>query len=148
MGKIDRPKIPRPKGYENYTFPFTVKKPWGKEVWLELWQGTRGHGYCYKRLYINKGTKTSYQYHNRKIETNYIIRGRAEVWLEDHNGKIVKKIMGAGDSFTVVPKRKHRVIAKTNVIIQEVSTPDVDDVIRIEDDTGRSDGRIQSEHVK
>ena len=140
--------MPRPKGYEKYTFPFTVNKPWGKEVWIELWQGPRGHGYCYKRVHINKGTKTSYQYHNRKIETNYIIKGKAEIWLEDHTGKIVKKTMGTGDSFTVVHKRKHRVIAKTNVVLQEVSTPDVDDVIRIEDDTSRGHGRIESEHKR
>jgi mannose-6-phosphate isomerase-like protein (cupin superfamily) len=146
MVEMDRPKIPRPKGYENYKFPFTVKKPWGKEVWLELWQGPRGHGYCYKRIYIKKGTKTSFQYHNRKIETNYIIKGKAEVWLENNLGNIIKKKMGAGESFTVVPKKKHRVIALNNVILQEVSTPDVDDVIRLQDDAERGDGRIDSEH--
>ena len=143
---MDRPKIPRPKGYENYTFPFTVKKPWGKEVWLELWQGPRGHGYCYKRIYIKKGTKTSFQYHNRKIETNYIIKGKAEVWLENNLGDIIKKKMGVGESFTVVPPKKHRVIALNNVILQEVSTPDVDDVIRLQDDAGRGSGKIESEH--
>ena len=56
----------------------TVYKPWGKEVWLEL-----NDKYCYKRIYINAGTKTSYQYHERKLETNFIIEGTAEIWLED-----------------------------------------------------------------
>ena len=46
----------------------TIFKPWGKEEWLEL-----NEVYCYKRIYINAGYKTSYQYHNFKRETNYII---------------------------------------------------------------------------
>jgi mannose-6-phosphate isomerase-like protein (cupin superfamily) len=145
---MDRPKLPRPKGYEKYTFPFIVEKPWGREEWLELFELEDGTGYCYKRIYINNGEKTSFQYHERKIETNYIIEGKAEIWLENNQGKIEKRIMYAGDSFTVIPPRKHRVIALTDIILQEVSTPEVDDVIRIQDDTGRSSGRINSEHKR
>ncbi len=122
--------------------PKIVQKPWGKEVWLEL-----NDRYCYKRIYINAGTKTSFQYHNQKRETNYIISGEAEVWLEDDKWGIVQKIiMKAGDYFNVPPTKKHRVIALTDIILQEVSTPEVDDVIRIEDDTKRPDGKIESEH--
>ena len=66
----------------------TVIKPWGKEVWLEL-----NEKYCYKRIHINAGYKTSYQYHEKKRETNYIISGTAEVWLENDNGVVEKKIM-------------------------------------------------------
>jgi len=118
-----------------------VSKPWGKEVWLEL-----NDKYCYKRIYINAGTRTSYQYHENKLETNYIIDGKAEVWLENDEGTVEKTMMKKDDSFTVIPPRKHRVIALTDLILQEVSTPEVDDVIRIEDDSGRSGGRIDSEH--
>ncbi len=125
----------------NETYPKTVIKPWGKEIWLEL-----NDKYCYKRIHINSGTKTSYQYHEKKHETNYIIEGEAEVWLENDEGIVEKKIMRGGEHFTVVPPKKHRVIAITNVILQEVSTPEVDDVIRLEDDTNREDGRIESEH--
>lgn len=120
----------------------TVYKPWGKEVWLEL-----NDKYCYKRIYINSGYKTSYQYHNKKRETNYIISGKAEVWLENDQGIVEKKIMTEGDYFNVTPPKKHRVIALTDIILQEVSTPEVDDVIRIEDDTNRKDGRLDGEHV-
>lgn len=123
------------------TYPKTVKKPWGKEIWLEL-----NDRYCYKRIYINAGTRTSFQYHNQKLETNYIIEGKVEVWLENDEGIVEKKIMGADDLFTVIPKKKHRVIAITDVILQEVSSPEVDDVIRIADDSGRGDGKIESEH--
>ena len=77
-----------------------VHKPWGKEEWLEL-----NDAYCYKRIYINAGYKTSYQYHNFKKETNYIIEGKAEVWLEDDEGIVQKKIMSAGDFFNVTPPK-------------------------------------------
>ena len=120
----------------------TVYKPWGKEEWLEL-----NDKYCYKRIYINAGYKTSYQYHNFKRETNYIISGTAEVWLENDHGEVEKKIMKAGEFFNVTPPKKHRVIAITDIILQEVSTPEVDDVIRLEDDTNREDGRLEHEHV-
>ena len=121
----------------------TVIKPWGKEVWLEL-----NEKYCYKRIYIDAGYKTSYQYHEKKRETNYIIDGTAEVWLENDDGIVEKKIMKAGDYFNVTPPKKHRVIALTDIILQEVSTPEVDDVIRIEDDTNRKDGKIDGEHSR
>jgi mannose-6-phosphate isomerase-like protein (cupin superfamily)/thiamine kinase-like enzyme len=115
----------------------TVYKPWGKEEWLEL-----NEHYCYKRIYINAGYRTSHQLHNEKLETNYIISGEAEVWLGDEIFQ-----MGPGESFTVQPGTKHRVIAKTDLVLQEVSTPQVDDVIRFEDDTGRPDGLIKAEHL-
>lgn len=119
-----------------------VEKPWGWEQWLAL-----NEFYCYKRIYIKAGTRTSYQYHEHKHETNYIISGEAEVWLENDEGVVEKKIMKAGEYFDVTPPKKHRVIAISDVILQEVSTPHVDDVIRIQDDANRADGRIESEHV-
>lgn len=119
-----------------------VKKPWGKEVWLEL-----NDQYCYKRIYINKGHRTSFQYHEKKMETNYIIEGEAEIWIENGDGLVEKKIMKTDEFFTVLPPKKHRVIAITDIILQEVSTPEVDDVIRIEDDSRRGDGRVDSEHL-
>lgn len=118
-----------------------VYKPWGKEEWLAL-----NKFYCYKRIYINAGYKTSYQYHEFKHETNYIIDGTAEVWLENDEGIVEKKIMNAGEFFDVIPPRKHRVIALTDIVLQEVSTPHVDDVFRINDEFNRADGKIEAEH--
>ena len=120
-----------------------VAKPWGKEIWLEL-----NDSYCYKRIYINAGYQTSFQYHKKKLETNYIIEGEAVIWLENDQGVIVKTNMAKDDCFTVRPPKKHRVIAITDIILQEVSTPEVDDVIRIEDDSNRSNGKIASEHAE
>lgn len=104
-----------------------VPKPWGREVWLEL-----NEKYCYKRLYLNKGYRTSLQYHNKKLETNYIVSGDAVVQLDDEI-----HTMTAGDFFTVQPGVVHRIIAVTDVVLQEVSTPEVDDVVRVEDDFDR-----------
>jgi mannose-6-phosphate isomerase-like protein (cupin superfamily) len=118
-----------------------VQKPWGREIWLEV-----NDRYCYKRIYINQSHRTSLQYHRHKLETNYVISGQAEIWLEDETGMIQKYEAGAGFSITVPPGRKHRVVALSDVILQEVSTPEVDDVVRVEDDTRRGDGRIESEH--
>jgi dTDP-glucose pyrophosphorylase/quercetin dioxygenase-like cupin family protein len=118
-----------------------IYKPWGKEVWLEL-----NEKYCFKTIYINANHKTSYQYHNFKLESNYIVDGIAEVWLEDENGIIDKKHLSKGDYFTVLPGKKHRMIALTDIIMQEVSTPEVEDVIRIEDDTNRPSGKIEREY--
>ena len=119
----------------------TIHKPWGKEEWIEL-----NDSYCYKRIYINAGYKTSYQYHIKKRETNYIISGQAEIWLENDEGVVEKKIMGPNDYFNVSPPKKHRVIALTDLIMQEVSTPEVNDVIRIDDEFSRGDGKIEGEH--
>jgi len=121
--------------------PYIVNKPWGREEWLAL-----NEEYCYKRLYINAGQKTSLQYHNQKYETNYVISGEAEIWLGDSAEAIEKWKVGAGFFFNVAPPKIHRVCALTDLVLQEVSTPQVDDVVRINDDWNRSDGKIQSEH--
>ncbi len=126
-----------------------VKKPWGREVWLREpteEEKRTGMGYCYKRIYINQGTRTSYQYHERKMETNFIVSGNVEVWLENEAGIVEKTVMGPSEFFTVIPPRKHRIVALTDLILQEVSTSEVDDVIRLQDDTGRGNGRIDDEH--
>ena len=125
--------------YGNY--PKIVDKPWGREEWFEL-----NDRYCFKRILIKAGTKTSFQYHNEKRETNYILSGQAEVWLENNSGEMEKKVCGPGTFITVEPPRKHRVIALTDLILLETSTPEVDDVVRIQDDYQRPDGRIDSEH--
>lgn len=137
-----------------------VIKPWGNgivdgvegvgELWLNYHKGEnvgdKAKKYVFKKLYVKAGTKMSLQYHVNKLETNHLISGRAEAWLENDTGEIERKIVAAGDSWTIPCGRKHRIIALTDMVMLEASTPEVDDVIRIEDDTGRPDGRIDSEH--
>ena len=113
--QIKTPKdLPRPKGYENYKFPFTLIKPWGKQEVVQLWVDENGRGYCFMRNYINAGKQTSYMYHNKKIETTIIISGKGEAWTEDKDGKINKRPIGPGDSLTDVTPTKHRIHAITD----------------------------------
>ncbi len=125
----------------NHAEPKIVTKPWGEERWECL-----APDFCVKTIRLNKGTRTSFQYHVRKEEINFIRKGEAEVWMEDESGAVQKHLMREGDSFFVPAPRKHRVIALTDVEMFEVSNEFVDDVVRIEDDLGRGDGKIDSEH--
>jgi mannose-6-phosphate isomerase-like protein (cupin superfamily) len=120
-----------------------INKPWGKEVWIEL-----NNRYCFKRIHLNKAKRTSFQYHEKKLETFYILEGELEVWLENEEGILEKKRMLPGDHSTIYPFKKHRMIAIADSIYLEASTPEVDDVIRIEDDSQRPHGRIESEYKK
>ena len=119
-----------------------VNKPWGRELWLAL-----NEFYCYKQIEINAGQATSFQYHNMKIETNYLASGKAEFWLENASGEIEKKIVVAPHIMDIPrPGLRHRVIALTDIVLLEASSPHVDDVVRINDEFGRGDGRIEGEH--
>ena len=127
-----------------------VTKPWGKEVWINYRKGENigdeEKDYVMKKLYIVKDTKTSFQYHEKKTETNFLVSGVVEAWFESKPGHIDKKILKAGAIWSIPPNTKHRIITIEDVILLEASTPEVDDVIRIKDDTLRGNGRIQSEH--
>ena len=82
------------------------------------------------------------------METCYVIDGKATVLLENAAGVIEKLQLQKNDFYTVLPNRRHRIIAKTKLILQEVSTPEVNDVVRLEDDTNRPSGKILSEHMR
>ena len=82
-----------------------------------------------------------------KKETNFLIKGKVEAWYETKPGLIEKKVLSEGAIWSIPPMKKHRIITLEEVILLEASTPEVDDVIRIEDDTLRGDGRIHSEHI-
>ena len=127
-----------------------VAKPWGKEVWINFRKGEsvgdEEKRYIMKKLYIRKGTKTSFQYHVNKVETNFLVKGSVEAWFEDEKNHIDIKILKAGSIWTIPAGVKHRIITLEDIILMESSSPEVDDVVRIEDDTLRGNGRIQSEH--
>ena len=127
-----------------------VTKPWGKEIWINYRKeekvGDEEKRYVMKKLYIKKGTKTSFQYHKKKVETNYLLEGTIEAWFESKKGIIDKKILKAGSIWSVPAGIKHRIVTLDDIVLIEASSPEVDDVIRISDDTLRGDGRIESEH--
>ncbi len=108
-----------------------VEKPWGYE---EIWAETPR--YVGKVLHINKGHRLSRQYHEKKEETIRVMQG--VLTIETGNGPQHSWKYGPGSVFHVTPGTIHRFCAPDNdVEIMEVSTPELNDVVRLEDDYSR-----------
>ena len=112
--------------------PRRVPKPWGEEL---IWALT--DRYCGKVITIETGRRLSLQYHERKDEAILVTAGRLRLLLEEAAGRDVVSELGPGDSAHVPARRRHRYEAIERVELIEVSTPELDDVVRIEDDFGR-----------
>jgi mannose-6-phosphate isomerase-like protein (cupin superfamily) len=113
----------------------TVQKPWGCEV---IWAETPD--YVGKLLYINEGHKLSLQYHEEKEETILVISGTLEVMISGHGRRGISNLkLSEGETYHVTPNTIHRFAATcgTNVVLAEVSTNHLDDVVRLEDDYDR-----------
>ena len=94
--------------------------------------------YCGKLLFVRAGESLSLQYHEQKDESWYVQEGRAELelsTLEAEERDVVE--ITAGDCFRFRPRTVHRVRALEDTLVIEVSTPDLDDVVRLEDRYGR-----------
>jgi mannose-6-phosphate isomerase-like protein (cupin superfamily) len=133
---------------------YTVTKPWGEETWYT--HNLPSPGYAMKRIRMRTGHQSSLQSHRRKAETNYVIEGRATVLggspAPDDGATVDPGILtvtrhAAGTGWTSAPNTLHRVVAEQEYTAIEVSTPELDDVIRWADDTGRRHGRIAAEHT-
>ena len=110
----------------------TVPKPWGHEL---IWALT--DRYCGKIIVIETGRRLSLQRHEQKDESIYVTSGRLRLFLDDDDGELTVREMGPGDSAHVAVGRRHRYEAIERVELIEVSTPELGDVVRIEDDFGR-----------
>ena len=110
----------------------TVNKPWGREIWL-----AHTDRYALKIIEINKGTRSSLQYHEKKHEHIYVDRGVLQMEWENDEGQMETRILDAGEVIENKPGRKHRATALEDVRLIEVSTPELDDVVRVEDDYDR-----------
>jgi mannose-6-phosphate isomerase-like protein (cupin superfamily) len=108
-----------------------VNKPWGYEV---VWAETER--YVGKILHIDAGQKLSRQYHVKKDETFLVESGEMDLEVGDASDRRVIR-MKAHDSFHFAPRTIHRMVAVTDVDVIEVSTPELDDVVRLEDAYGR-----------
>jgi mannose-6-phosphate isomerase-like protein (cupin superfamily) len=109
-----------------------VAKPWGHEL---IWAQT--DRYVGKILVIETGRRLSLQKHEVKDESILVLSGRLELTLEDETGRIIVEELGPGDRRRVATGRIHRYAAIERCELIEVSTPELDDVIRLEDDFGR-----------
>ena len=108
-----------------------VPKPWGYEI---IWAHT--DRYVGKVLHINAGHALSIQYHNHKDETVYLLKGEMKYWVKLEND-LEDVRLREGDAFRITPGTVHYMEAITDCDILEASTPELDDVVRLQDRYGR-----------
>ena len=112
--------------------PRKVDKPWGYElIWAE------SERYVGKVLHIERGEQLSYQYHERKDETIHILFGELQLEVATAQGARETIRLQPGQSFHIPPTLRHRMTAITTCDVLEASTPELEDVVRLEDRYGR-----------
>ncbi len=111
--------------------PYRVEKPWGHEV---IW--AKSDRYVGKILHIEPGHLLSLQYHEVKDETIHVLKGEIIFRVEEENG-LIERHMKEGESYHIVPGTVHQMEAVVSTDLLEASTPELDDVVRIEDRYGR-----------
>jgi mannose-6-phosphate isomerase-like protein (cupin superfamily) len=141
----------------------TVNKPWGNELWIADGERTP---YALKRILFKAGNRTSLQVHEYKFETNYVLSGSGKLYkskeildiadflvngMSEQDVKNYEKTfdiidLEPGVVFDVAPGFVHRVVAVSDLEFIEASTPHLEDVIRLQDDQGRTHGKIDNEH--
>jgi mannose-6-phosphate isomerase len=110
-----------------------VPKPWGHET---IW--AQSERYVGKILHINAGHELSVQYHNRKDETIYLLSGEIVYRVQRADDDILDDMkLKVGESFRITPGTIHQMIALTDCDVLEVSTPEINDVVRLSDKYGR-----------
>ena len=131
MTGIDSPNI---ASLDRWAFEVKrVEKPWGHEL---IW--ALSETYCGKVLFVKAGAALSLQFHNEKDESWLVQSGRAKLELGEPGQKALsEEVIGPGAAFHYVPGTVHRVTAIEDTTILEVSTPHLDDVVRLEDLYGR-----------
>ncbi len=112
--------------------PRKVEKPWGWElVWAEA------EAYVGKLLFVRAGESLSLQYHEAKDESWLVQEGRARLELAAVGGQLEPIEIAPGNAFRIRPRTMHRVTALEDTLVIEVSTTQLDDVVRLEDRYGR-----------
>ena len=110
-----------------------VEKPWGHEL---LW--ALSEVYCGKILFVKAGAALSLQFHKQKDESWLVQSGRAKLELGDVGQAVLhEEVISAGAAFRYRPGTVHRVTAIEDTTILEVSTPHLDDIVRLQDLYGR-----------
>lgn len=110
----------------------TVVKPWGGE---ELWAHT--DLYALKRIRVKPGSRPSLQYHEHKSESLFLLSGLMKIEIGDSIDSLTVDELRPGETVDIPKGTIHRVTALEDSVIIEASTPELDDVIRLEDDYGR-----------
>lgn len=110
-----------------------IEKPWG----YELHFAPEELPYMGKIMYINAGKRLSLQVHDKKLETQLLINGECNLIHEDSSGKLITTNMEKGKGYTAMIGQKHRLHAVTDSDVVEVSTPEIGDTYRLQDDYAR-----------
>jgi mannose-6-phosphate isomerase-like protein (cupin superfamily) len=110
-----------------------VPKPWGHET---IW--ARSDRYVGKILHINAGQELSVQYHERKDETIHLLSGEIVYRVQGTDEALDDVQLKVGESFRITPGTIHQMVALTDCDVLEVSTPELDDVVRLSDKYGRT----------
>jgi mannose-6-phosphate isomerase len=113
--------------------PRKTEKPWGFELLFALTPQYAG-----KLIFVRQGHRLSLQYHRTKDETLYLHQGKVLLEIEQ-GGRMTPQKFETGQSLRILPGTKHRLKALEDTTLFEVSTTELDDVVRLEDDYGRAD---------
>lgn len=128
-----------------------VEKPWGYELWLN----GEEKEYSLKKIQLNSGSRTSLQFHRKKRETNIIFSGAFELTVlknplhipsEEGGQETLVHTLEGPVAIDIEPMNLHRISAISDLLMYEASSPELDDVVRVSDDSNRGHGRISSEH--
>jgi mannose-6-phosphate isomerase len=113
--------------------PRTVEKPWGHELWYALTDRYAG-----KILHVEAGHRLSLQLHERKDESCYVLSGRLLLIQGESPDTLTERVVAEGDVWRNEPGSVHTIEAIETAQVLEVSTPDLDDVVRLSDHYGRA----------
>jgi mannose-6-phosphate isomerase len=136
MAVSERDESPNLTGLDAFAFePKRVEKPWGYEL---VW--AHSEHYCGKLIFVRAGEELSLQFHNSKDETVYVQEGKIELEISEPGVRIPEsEVVTAGAAFRIRPGVVHRWRALEDSVVLEASTPELDDVVRLEDRYGRTD---------
>ena len=110
-----------------------IDKPWGFELIF-----AHTEKYAGKVLFVKKGHRFSLQFHQVKDETIYVYLGKICLYFGEPDTDLIEKVLEPGDSVRIKPLSRHRMEALEDTTLLEVSTPELDDVQRLQDDYGRA----------
>jgi mannose-6-phosphate isomerase-like protein (cupin superfamily) len=117
----------------NEMLPRKTEKPWGYELLYALTPQYAG-----KMIFVKKGYRLSLQYHQEKDESMYLLQGKVRFSVQPQDGKMTDTVAEPGFCLHLPPLTTHRVEALEDATILEVSTAQLSDVVRLQDDYGRA----------
>lgn len=120
-------------GFDNPPFVKRVEKPWGYELIFT----PEDLPYTGKIMHLNAGTRQSLQIHDKKVETYWLASGQGGVLIENSKGEMERVEFEKGKGYTTKIGQKHRIFGITDCDVWEVSTPEIGNTFRLEDDYAR-----------